>query len=103
MSSKVDCSSCLAETSLYSASISVIRSPSRSSGAPFVSLIVRMSGSEAFDGARFVGVYLDEILRSGHRQHRFDALLHAGELQRAAGGGRLAVEIHQAANRRAVD
>ena len=51
----------------------------------------------------FVGVDLEEVLRPGHRQHRFHALLDAGELERAAGGGGLAVQIHQAADGGAVD
>src|SRR3954469_22499350 len=103
MSSKVDCSSCLAEISLYSVSSTVRRSPSSMSPEAVVSLMVRMSGSEAFDGAGFVGVHLDEILRSGHRQHRLDALLHAGELQVAAGVVHLAVEVHETADGGAVD
>src|SRR4029079_2119307 len=95
-------SSC-AETSWWSASRTASRSPSSVSAAPVVILMVRISGSEAFDGAGFVGVYLDEVLRAGHGQHRLDALLHAGELEGAAGGGGLAVEVHQASNRGAVD
>src|SRR5215213_9664226 len=102
MSSNVDCSSWFAEISLYSASSTVSRSPSSLSAAPVVSLMVRISGSEAFDGAGFVGVHLDEVLRAGHRQHRLDPLLHAGQLEGAPGGARLAVEIHQAADRGAV-
>src|SRR5215510_5338024 len=103
MSSNVDCSSCFAETSLYSASRTASRSPSSVSAAPVVMVMVRMSGSEALDGARFVGMDLDEVLRPRHRQHGLDTLLHAGELQGAAGGARLAVEIHEAADRGAVD
>src|SRR5262245_64399350 len=103
MSSKLDWSSCFAETSLYSASSTVSRSPSSVRGAPVVILMVRMSGSEAFDGAGLVGVYLDEVLRAGHREHRLHALLDAGQLQRAARGVRLAVEIHEAPDRGAVD
>src|SRR5829696_8628605 len=102
MSSNVDCSSWLAEISLYSASSTARRSPSSVSAAPVVNLMVRISGSEAFDGAGFVGVYLDEVLGPGHRQHRLDPLLDAGQLQGAAGGARLAVEIHQAADGGAV-
>src|SRR5690349_14918481 len=101
MSSKLDCSSCFADTSLYSASRTASRSPSSASDAPVVNLMVRISGSEAFNGAGFVGVHLDEVLRSRHRQHRLDAFLDARELERAAGGVGLAVEIHQAADRRA--
>ena len=44
----------------------------------------------------------NEVLRAGQRQHRLDALLHAGQLQMASGAVHLAVEIHQAADRRAV-
>ena len=67
--------------------MTVSRSPSSGTSAPVVSLIVRIGlRSEAFDGAGLVGVYLDEVLRPGHRQHRLDALLDAGQLQRAAGG-----------------
>src|SRR3954468_1934939 len=58
---------------------------------------------EAFDGGRLVSVYLDEILRAGHRQHGLDAFLHAGELEVTAGIVHLAVEIHQAADGCAVD
>jgi len=57
---------------------------------------------EAFDGARLVGVDLDEILRAGHRQHRLDPLLDAGQLQVTAGVVDLAVEIHEAADGGAV-
>src|SRR5215203_1550187 len=98
MSSNVEFSSCFAEISLYRDSRIVSRSPSSVNGAPVVSLIVRISGSEAFDGAGLIRVYLDEILRPGHRQHRLDSLLHAGELQRAAGGAGLAIQVHQAAD-----
>ena len=45
---------------------------------------------------------LDEVLRAGHRQHRLDALLDAGQLQVAAGVVHLPVEIHQAADGGAV-
>src|SRR5215471_12625707 len=103
MSWKLDCSSALADTSLYSASITVIRSPSSERAAPVLILMVRMSGSEAFDGAGLVGVYLDEVLRAGHREHRLDPLLDAGQLQRAARGVGLPVEIHEAPDRGAVD
>src|SRR5919201_6907151 len=92
-----------AVTSWYSASMMERRSPSRVMSAPLDVLMVRMLSPEAFDGARFVRVYLDEILRAGHRQHRLDALLDARELQMAAGVVHLAVEIHQASDRRAVD
>src|SRR5439155_13973137 len=63
----------------------------------------RILSPEAFDGARLVGVYLDEILRPRHRQHRLDPFLDAGELEVAAGGVDLAIEIHQAADGGAVD
>src|SRR5256885_14915571 len=103
MSSKLDCSSCRAETSLYSASTTVSRSPSSGRTAPVVSLILRISGSETLDGAGLVRVHFDEVLRPGHRQHGLDALLHAGKFQRTPGGARLAVEIHEAPDGRAVD
>src|SRR5687767_13854528 len=95
MSSKVDCSSYFVEISLYSVSSTDSRSPSSISSAPVVNLMVRISGSEAFDGAGLIRVYLDEVLRSRHGQHRFDPFLDAGELQRAAGGAGLPVEVHQ--------
>src|SRR6267142_2296587 len=103
MSSKVDWSSCFAETSLYSASRTDSRSPSSVSAAPVESLMMRISGSEAFDGARLVRVYLDEVLRARHREHGLDALLDARELERAPGGTGLPVQVHQASDRRAVD
>src|SRR5258708_35562200 len=103
MSSKVDCSSCMVEPSLYKASTTASRSPSSGSAAPVQSLMVRISGSEAFDGAGLIRVYLDEVLRARHGEHRLDAFLDARELQRAAGGRGLAVEVHQAADRGAVD
>src|SRR4051794_40644740 len=83
--------------------MSVSRSPSSVTSAPVVNLIVRISGSEALDGAGLVRMNLDEVLRAGHREHRLDALLDAGELQGAADGAGLPVEIHEAADRRAVD
>src|SRR5260221_6807295 len=103
MSSNVDWSSCFVEISLYSASSTDSRSPSSGSAVPVVSLMVRMSGSEALDGARLIRVDLDEVLGAGHREHCLDPLLDAGELQRAAGGVGLAIQIHQAADRGAVD
>src|SRR5438552_2099835 len=103
MSSKERSSRRRAVTSWYSASITARRSPSSVTGAPLVVLMVRMLSPEAFDGARLVRVYLDEILRAGHREHRLDALLDARQLEVAAGAVDLAVEIHQAADRRAVD
>src|SRR5438552_17557602 len=103
MSSKERSSRRRAVTSWYSASITARRSPSSVTGAPLVVLMVRMLSPEALDGARLVGVYLDEILRAGHRQHRLDALLDARELEMAAGVVHLTVEIHEAADRGAVD
>src|SRR5258708_28474450 len=103
MSSKLDCSSCFVETSLYSAWSTDSRSPSSVSAAPVVSLMVCMSGSEAFDGAGLIGMGFDEVLRARHGEHRLDPFLDAGELQRAPGGAGLPVEVHQAADRRAVD
>src|SRR4249919_3293571 len=78
------------------------RSPSRTMVAPVVVLIWCMSDSEASDGARLVGMNFDEVLRAGHRQHRLDALLDARQLQAPAGAADLAIEVHQAADRRAV-
>jgi hypothetical protein len=48
-------------------------------------------------------VDLDEVLRPGHRQHRLDALLNARQLEMSAAAADLTVEIHQAADRGAVD
>src|SRR5258708_27099620 len=101
MSSKLDCSSCFVETSLYSASSTDSRSPSSVSAAPVVSLMVRMSGSEALDGAGLVGMDLDEVVRARHGEHGLDPLLDAGELQCSTGGAGLPVEVHQAGDRRA--
>src|SRR5687767_3064787 len=93
VSSNVRSSSRLAVISLYRVSSRVSRSPSSGTSAPVVSFIVRMwLRSEAFDGTGLIWVYFDEILRAGHRQHRLDALLHAGELQRSARRRRLAVQ-----------
>src|SRR6185436_3761047 len=78
------------------------RSPSSAISVPLVVLMVCISGPENFDPRLLVGVNLDEILRAGQRQHRFDALLHAGQLQMATGGRDLPVEIHEAPDRRAV-
>src|SRR3989442_10588411 len=81
------------------------RSPSSMIETPCVVLMVRMAAClylEALDGARLVGVDLDEVLRAGHRQHRLDALLDARELQVPAGAVDLTVQVHQAADRRAV-
>src|SRR5437016_10272622 len=95
-------SSRLAVTSRYSVSMTASRSPSSGISAPVVVLIVRMLCPEALDGARLVGVDLDEILRPGHRQHRLDPLLDAGQLEVAAGAVDLAIEVHETANRGAV-
>src|SRR5687767_11627838 len=96
VSSNVRSSSLLAVISRYSVSRTVRRSPSSGSLAPFVILIVRMRlRSEAFDGAGLIGVYLNEILSAGHREHRLDPLLDARELERSTGGGRLPVKVHQ--------
>src|SRR3954451_2612710 len=104
VSSNVRSRSRLAVISRYSVSRTVRRSPSSGSAAPVVNVIVRMRlGPEAFDGAGLVRVYLDEILRAGHGQHGFDPLLDPGQLQRAASGIGLTIEIHEAADRRAVD
>src|SRR5215475_6290192 len=78
------------------------RSPSRVMLAPVVVLISRISDSEASDGARLVGMDFDEVLRAGHRQHRLDALLDVRELELASGAADLTVQIHQAADSRAV-
>src|SRR5881397_1734755 len=103
MSSKERSSSRLAVTSWYSASMIASRSPSSVIVAPVVVLMVRMLSPEAFDGARLVGVYFDEILRPRHRQHRLDPFLDARELEMAASRVDLAIEIHQAADGGAVD
>src|SRR5258708_7885959 len=103
MSSKLRSKARFAVTSRYSASMIASRSPSSVIDAPVVVLIVRILGSEAFDSAVLVGVDLDEVLSAGHVQHRLDPLLHTGQLQLAARAPHLAVEIHEAANRRAVD
>src|SRR5262245_59879880 len=101
MSSNDRSSSRFAVTSRYSASMIASRSPSSEISAPVVVLIVRMSGPEALYGCRFIGMNLDEILRPGQVQHRFDAFLDARQLQVTAGGTDLAIEIHQAADGRA--
>src|SRR5437016_10937509 len=95
MSSKLDCSSWRAETSLYSVSSTVSRSRSSVSAAPVVNVMVRISSSEAFHRTRLVRVHLDEVLSAGHRQHRLHAFLDAGELQRAARGAGLAVRSEE--------
>src|SRR5882724_3758531 len=79
------------------------RSPSTLMGSPLLVLMVRMLSPEAFDGVRLVRVDLDEVLRAGHGQHRLDALLDARQLQVSAGGVDLTVEVHEAADGRAVD
>src|SRR5215216_2944522 len=102
MSSKVRSSARWAVTSWYSTSIIDNRSPSSETSAPVDVLIVRMLAPEALNGACFVCVQLEKVLRAGHCQHRLDALLHAGQLERRSGGGCLAVQIHKASDRRAV-
>src|SRR4029453_8995841 len=79
------------------------RAPSSVMGGPVVVLMMRMSGSETCERTRLVRVDLNEILRSGHRQHRFDALLNARQLQVTAGVFDQAIAIHQAADGCAVD
>src|SRR4051794_7469647 len=103
MSSNVDCSSCLAEISLYSASSTASRSPSSVNASPVVSLIVRMSGSESFEGAGLIGVSLDEFLRPRRGQLLSPALLAARGLGGPPRGVRLPIQIHQTADRGAVD
>src|SRR5688572_15550928 len=78
-------------------------SPSRSMRLPAVVVMLRMSGSEALQGRGLVGVDLEEVMRAGHRQHRLDALLQAGQLDDPPGQRRLTMEIHQAADGGAVD
>src|ERR1700682_3227442 len=103
MSSKERSSSRFAVTSRYSVSMIASRSPSSVILTPVVVVMMRMNlYPEALDGGRLVGVDLDEVLRAGQRQHRFDALLDAGQLQVAAGVVNLPVQVQQAANRRAV-
>src|SRR4029078_5435086 len=103
MSSNERSSARLAVTSRWSASITATRSPSSTISAPVVVLMVRMLSPETLDGTRLVGVNLDEVLRAGQRQHRLDALLDARELEVAARAADLTVQIHQAADRGAVD
>src|SRR5260221_14706559 len=102
MSSNERSSARLAVTSRYSVSITARRSPSSAISAPVVVLMMRMSGPEALDGRRLVRVDLDEVVRARQRQHRFNALLYAGELQVPAGAADLAIQVHQTADRRAV-
>src|SRR3984893_14543305 len=86
MSSKERSSSRFAVTSRYSVSMIASRSPSSVILTPVVVVMMRMNlYPEALDGGRLVRVDLDEVLRAGQRQHRFDALLDAGQLQVAAG------------------
>src|SRR5260370_12585476 len=103
MSSNDRSSARLAVTSWYRASMMASRSPSRVTSTPVVVLMLCMLGPEALDGARLVGVHLDEILRAGHRQHGLDPLLDPRQLQMTAGGVHLPVQIHQTPDRRAVD
>src|SRR5262249_42938134 len=103
MSSNERSSSRLAVTSRYSVSMMASRSPSSAIDAPVVVLMVRMLCPEALHGDRFVGMNLNEILSARHRQHRLDPLLHPGELQMPSRVVHLTVQIHQAADRGAVD
>src|SRR3712207_5052443 len=103
MSSNVRSSDDFAVTSLNSVSSTASRSLSSATPVPVVVLIVRMRPPEALDGTRFVLMDVDEVVRAGHREHGLDAPLHAGELERAADRLHLAVEIHEAPDRRAVD
>src|SRR5262249_34654198 len=102
ISSKDRSRSRLAVTSLYSVSMMASRSPSRVIRAPVVVLMVRMLSPEAPDGARLVSVNLKKVLGAGHRQHRLDPLLDPGELEMAARVVHLAIQIHEAADCRAV-
>src|SRR5262245_48593882 len=79
------------------------RSPSSTISAPVVVLMMRMLHLEALESGGLVRVDFDEVLGAGHRQHRFDAALDAGELEVSAGPADLPVEIHQAADGGAVD
>src|SRR5262245_37083533 len=90
----------LAVTSWYSASMIASRSPSRAMSVPLLVLMVRMVClcPEALDRRRLVGVDFDEVLRASHRQHGFDALLDARQLEVAAGVVHLPVQVHQAAD-----
>src|SRR5262245_43234920 len=103
MSSKLRSSARFAVTSRYSASMMASRSPSSVIGAPVVVLIVRISGSEACEGTGLVRVDLNEVLGAGHRQHRFDTLLDARQLQLTARVLHEAVTVHEAADGGAVD
>src|SRR5262245_17024704 len=103
MSSKDRSSARRAVTSRYNASMTARRSPSSAISAPVVVLMVRMSDPEALDGGRLVRVDFDEGLGAGEVQHRFDALLHPGKLEVSAGAAHLTVEVHQTADRGAVD
>src|SRR6266487_2091687 len=90
-----------AVTSRNNASMIARRSPSSAIDSPLVVLIVRISGPEALDGARLVGVDFDEVLRPGQVEHRLDAFLHARQLQLTAGAVRLPIQVHQAPDRQA--
>src|SRR5262245_23376335 len=79
------------------------RSPSSVILAPVVVLISCISDSEASDGARLVGMNLNEVLCAGHGEHRLDTLLDVRELELPSGAADLTVQVHQAADRRAVD
>src|SRR5262245_22498680 len=103
MSSNERSSARLAVTSWNSVSITARRSPSSVTSAPVVVLMVRMLHPKALHGARLVGVDLDEVLRAGQGQHRLDPLLDAGQFETTSGAAHLTIEIHQAADRGAVD
>src|SRR5687767_13506264 len=79
------------------------RSPSSGMSAPVDVLMVRMLNPEAPEGGGLVSVNLDEVLGAGQRQHGLHALLDTGQLQAAAGAADLPVQVHEAADRRAVD
>src|SRR6188768_3845709 len=102
-SAKSYSSSCRRARSREMASMTASASPSSSIGVPDVVLIVRMASLRSSRGPTPVGMDLEKVVRTGHRQHRFDTLLNAGQLEGAARGDGLAVEVHEAADRRAVD
>src|SRR5688500_14469263 len=83
-------------------SMTASTSPSVSTGVPALVVMVRMSASETGQRRRLVGVDFEEVLGAWHRQHRFYPLLAAGVFQGPSGRAVLAVQIHEAANRRAV-
>src|SRR5687768_3726275 len=80
------------------------RSPSRLIAAPVLVFMLRMIDlSEALDGRCRVRMNLEELIRAREREHRLDAAPQAGELERRTGGGGLPVQIHEAADRGAVE